>query len=798
MSNIFTGGADCSSGNAMTGLLKQYSRDRSLQQDAGMSSRGMSQGHSSTSVFRQGTRPGNNLTDEFLRESEFGAHPNVPASNHHPGLAAGHHLQHRDPFSFGALGEELELIDGPPPSHDMTTAKDKAPMSSGIRDIGLTNWTDDFAQHEHAAIANRVDSVEWKAFDQAFDAAQAQHKDVGWQAEFTQFEATHHHDVQSSLNNDPALQEQFEKAFDEAGQDVQWENEFTQQNKEASWAEEFNDGLATDGDSRAALAATAGQVVDIVNESSNPKFKQSNFLQFMRRLRDQEVVVEGNKVVEQHAPTTSWSNEFSQQQQQQQQPSKATNWSEEFTADTVETTRNHSQHDNRWANEFAKEDNSKHDSWAASFVEHQMEATTNTAVGDQWAREFEAMHGTTSTAGASTSTDVPDTITSERNRLDEWAEMYRKNIAHLSDDPVDHEWEQLAKAWEQQAMNEQENEMNALEAVGPEYDEYPFQVDNPFLRDPTRLTAATASSHGRSLHEEILEHEAVVQLNPNNAEAWRRLGLLQQENERDTAAIAAFRQTIRLNATSNNGNSVDQQYTDNPVSVALAIAYANENCRKDAYAELERWITEHPVYGRMAGKAPMEQPLSASSSSLNTMDRHARIEQAMIHAVQTHQDQLDAELQAGLGVLFNLSNEPLKAVDCFQAAVQARPEDHLLWNRLGASLANSGDYPAAVDAYRRALELRPGYVRARYNIGISCINLGLYNEAAGHLLTALALQSPAATTMPPSSHMHGNATTTTDSLWTALRMTMNMIDRPDLAAECDRRDLGAFQKDFDF
>jgi hypothetical protein len=32
MANLFTGGADCSGGNAMTGLLKQYSQDRSLQQ----------------------------------------------------------------------------------------------------------------------------------------------------------------------------------------------------------------------------------------------------------------------------------------------------------------------------------------------------------------------------------------------------------------------------------------------------------------------------------------------------------------------------------------------------------------------------------------------------------------------------------------------------------------------------------------------------------------------------------------------------------------------------------------------
>lgn len=96
--------------------------------------------------------------------------------------------------------------------------------------------------------------------------------------------------------------------------------------------------------------------------------------------------------------------------------------------------------------------------------------------------------------------------------------------------------------------------------------------------------------------------------------------------------------------------------------------------------------------------------------------------------------------QVGLGVLFNISREYDKAIDCFKTGIQARPDSALLWNKLGATLANSGKSGEATEAYRNALQLRPGFIRCRYNLGISCINLKVYRSAVEHFLTALNMQ----------------------------------------------------------
>lgn len=67
-------------------------------------------------------------------------------------------------------------------------------------------------------------------------------------------------------------------------------------------------------------------------------------------------------------------------------------------------------------------------------------------------------------------------------------------------------------------------------------------------------------------------------------------------------------------------------------------------------------------------------------------------------------------------------------------APQIQPNDYSLWNKLGATLANSSRSGEALSAYQKALDLKPNYMRAWTNLGISYSNLGKYIEAAKYYL----------------------------------------------------------------
>lgn len=335
--------------------------------------------------------------------------------------------------------------------------------------------------------------------------------------------------------------------------------------------------------------------------------------------------------------------------------------------------------------------------------------------------------------------------------LDEMAEKYKEEWDKLSD---------VSNYWDDETRN----------GISKEYS---FSEGNVMLENKSALEIGKEKLKMGDVPGAVLCFEAAAQLEPDSAEAWFLLGTTQAENEQDPLAITALKKSLEINPTQLEGY------------ITLAAAYTNENMPKFAYMSLLNWLKASPKYSDMF-------PQDIDPRKLDDKELAAHVKSLYLKAVQLNLNQIDPDVQNALGVVFNISQEYDKAVDCFKTALMVASDNAKLWNRLGATLANSDQSEQAVDAYHQALNLEPGFIRARYNVGITCMNLGAHRQAAEHFLVALNQQHKAMNMFPNSS-----IDTSSTTIWTTLRMVCSFMGEHDVAKLVDDRNLKELNKFFE-
>jgi peroxin-5 len=205
------------------------------------------------------------------------------------------------------------------------------------------------------------------------------------------------------------------------------------------------------------------------------------------------------------------------------------------------------------------------------------------------------------------------------------------------------------------------------------------ESQNPLSSTPSPLERAKEllASNG-SLSETSLLLEAAIQqsdFGEGGYEAWILLGETLSMDEKEEAAIRALQTGVEIAQRNGVGEG------SRAGMISLAIAYTNESYEKASYTMLGRWLDDR-FPGSLKGSDELLGIKDANGSSLGwsgrTMSTWAikeKVTDAYLAAARMQHAEgiADPDVQIGLGVLLYTGGDYVRAADCFQSALQARP-----------------------------------------------------------------------------------------------------------------------------
>jgi peroxin-5 len=401
----------------------------------------------------------------------------------------------------------------------------------------------------------------------------------------------------------------------------------------------------------------------------------------------------------------------------------------------------------------------------------------------------QAQHAALATKSAA-ARSVAENAQMQDNNLEDWHDGLEDHIADelkrsIDDDlaTLGHEgivdgasMEELAAAWAQaeaeydELADGHEDFSNLWQGEMPQETLQPYEFIHKQQEKPPEMldwmSEGLKQFQEGNLKQAIYSFEMELQhKNLDNAVAWRMLGRCHAENDQDPEAIKCLEA------------AVDRDPYSPESLLALGVSYVNELNHEKALENLKGWFTHNPKY---AGMDMPDDIYGAVATTAETKESaFEEVKRLLLSALDF--DSTDAgEVYEALGVIYNVNKDYAAAAGSFRKALEARPDDYQLWNKLGATLANGSQSEEALPAYHKALQIKPKYARAWLNMAISHSNLQDHTEAARCYLQTLSLN-------PAAAHC-----------WTYLRMALSCSERWDLLPLVFSQDLSAFREHYDF
>lgn len=437
-------------------------------------------------------------------------------------------------------------------------------------------------------------------------------------------------------------------------------------------------------------------LINLMRMDPDPKFRESEFLGFLEKVRSGEYVIKDNVLsvnpnVNTEAQKTDLEKEFAKYNESTEQINQLINDQRGDHEDPLFFHWNDAEGNLAFNGQ-------------PNFERYFEQATTENQMENHFS---EAEKGFQSTGQDKISQMWEDVFKNYNendpelaSRLEKvWQESI-KNYEAFGDD------ESLASHWQHATDMEEMQYKNFT-------DQYDFNQDNPYTNHAAPLTLlrdvlATGNSNNTAL---VLE--AHLQKNPQDFRAWRALGMLYQELDQDQNSVSCLLNAVKYNPT------------DKDTYLQLGVSCANIFDEIHAMSFIEKWLENNPYYrtfvqgGSLPGAMIPEERLKADDW---TTEEIKNINNALAQKFQAIKDMSrsdDPELSTVLAVLYFMGRRYEDALVNFEHAVEKDPTNFSWWNKLGATYAHLKQPEKAMSSYHHSLDLKPNYVRGWANLGIN-------------------------------------------------------------------------------
>jgi tetratricopeptide (TPR) repeat protein len=238
------------------------------------------------------------------------------------------------------------------------------------------------------------------------------------------------------------------------------------------------------------------------------------------------------------------------------------------------------------------------------------------------------------------------------------------------------------------------------------------------------------------------------------ATAWQLLGETHLDLDEDSLAIRAFGEAAKLRDEA-HGKESEQSTGEGgyPTVTWLLIAQAMLNEMHPDAAVLQaltRWLCANSPADLVPGDLVAELVEGEDPQHLTGFIPFQGAEGAdfatLVEGLENAGERMREgnlagaeEIPLALGLACTAMNDREGATQHFKRDAEVRGGCRA-WNRVGATLANNGDYEGAIVCYRRALDDHPMFGKALHNIGVALYSQQEFDEALPFFVAALDLR----------------------------------------------------------